>query len=54
MANLNGYPEQCDVCGLKRTCNDAGLCHECQQADNERCTIVDENGEEWTPGGFAL
>jgi len=32
MANLNGYPETCDVCGKRRTCNSAGECHECEQA----------------------
>jgi len=35
MANINGYPEKCDVCGQKRTCNDAGLCHECWQNEQD-------------------
>lgn len=50
----NPYPTKCSNCGQKRTCNDAGLCHECQQADNEASVIVDENGQEWVPGGFRL
>jgi hypothetical protein len=47
------YPEKCDSCGQPRTCNDAGLCHECQQAENESAIIVID-GEEYIPGGFAL
>lgn len=35
MANLNGYPEICVICGRKRTCDDAGLCHECDQTERD-------------------
>lgn len=53
MKNLNGYPEKCEICGRKRTCNDAGICHECQVEENESAVIVID-GEEYVPGGFAL
>lgn len=52
--NLNNYPETCEDCGQERTCNGAGLCHECQQSSNENSVIVDEEGQEWVPGGYAL
>lgn len=54
MANINGYLENCDSCGQKRTCNDAGLCHKCQVDSDEASVIVDADGQEWVPGGFRL
>ena len=53
MTNVNGYPEVCTDCGKRRTCNDAGMCHECAQAAREDSVIIID-GEEYTPGGFAL
>jgi hypothetical protein len=35
MSNINGYPETCESCGLRRTCNRDGLCHECAQGERE-------------------
>jgi hypothetical protein len=35
MSNINGYPEVCDSCGQKRTCNGIGLCHECDQLEQD-------------------
>jgi hypothetical protein len=44
----------CDTCGRVRTLRD-GLCHECEQAERDAAPVeIDENGEEWTPGGYAL
>ena len=63
MSNINGYPEICDSCNQRRTCNDAGLCHECQQDDNDACLCVECGLEQaicaceggpWIPGGYAL
>ena len=45
---------RCDTCGRVRTLNGAGLSHECDQAEREAATITDENGDDWTPGGYAL
>ena len=30
MSNLNGYPERCESCGERRTCDGSGLCQECK------------------------
>lgn len=48
------YSAVCEKCGNRRTVNDACLCHECEQAEREASVVVDENGQEWTVGGFAL
>jgi tRNA(Ile2) C34 agmatinyltransferase TiaS len=44
----------CDTCKQRRTLNSAGICHQCNQKEIEASVIVDENGEEWTPGGYRL
>jgi hypothetical protein len=49
-----GIEMRCENCNQRRTLNDAGLCHECEQAEREAAVIVDENGDEWTPGGYGL
>lgn len=43
----------CELCEQWRSLRD-GLCHECEQAGRDAAMIVDENGEEWTFGGFRL
>lgn len=54
MSNYHNYTTSCEVCGQTRTCNASGLCHRCQVEADERDVIVDEDGEEWVPGGFRL
>jgi predicted amidophosphoribosyltransferase len=44
---------KCDNCGKHRSLCD-GICHECEQAERDAAVIVDEHGEEWTPGGYRL
>lgn len=39
---MSGYPTLCEVCGQRRTCNDAGECHECEQ----RARDEDDNQDE--------
>lgn len=46
--------DKCEKCGEHRTLNGAGLCHQCEQAEREAATVTDENGEQWTPGGYRL
>ncbi len=43
----------CEGCDNVRSLRD-GLCHECEQMLREQSVEVDANGEEWTPGGYAL
>jgi hypothetical protein len=40
MSNINGYPETCTTCGKTRTCDDAGLCHECDQAERDAAACM--------------
>ena len=45
---------KCNGCGYDRSLRD-GLCHECEQAERDAAVVlVDENGEEWIPGGYRL
>lgn len=53
MSNFDPRGGKCESCGKTRSLND-GLCHECEQAERDASVLVDENGEEWTPGGYAL
>ena len=45
---------KCNGCGYDRSLRD-GLCHECEPAERDAAVVlVDENGEEWIPGGYRL
>lgn len=50
MPDLNGYPEVCDNCDQRRTCNDAGYCHECEQAFREANPIDPDTDERFAQG----
>lgn len=53
MSTFNPRDGICDNCHKQRSLRD-GLCHECEQAARDAAVIVDENGDEWTPGGYRL
>jgi hypothetical protein len=44
---------KCDICNKDRSLKD-GICHECEQSKIDSSIIIDENGEEWVPGGYRL
>jgi recombinational DNA repair protein RecR len=53
MSTFDPRGGKCDVCGLHRSLRD-GICHECEQTERDASVMVDENSEEWTPGGYRL